>query len=297
MIRALTSRIPISLKRLAARKRPRLRKPLNDTPDISGQRFLFIGGLHRSGTSILHRLLCEHPDASGFSGTGVEEDEGQHLQSVFPPARAFGGPGHFAFQPAASLMGTDPTTQDRDRLLREWGAYYDWTKPVLLEKSPPNLIRSNYFRALFPGSRFVFLVRHPICVALATRKWSKTSVIELVLHWTVAYRRMVEDCAGADDILVLRYEDMVAFPQYSLDLIAAHAGLAQFTPSEAVTDQNGHYLNAWLTENEAEAELLETAFPDVARWMEAFGYSLRPPFVSKIGIDALPFVRPPRSEA
>ena len=29
---------------------------------------VFIGGLHASGTTLVHRLLCMHPSVSGFSG-------------------------------------------------------------------------------------------------------------------------------------------------------------------------------------------------------------------------------------
>ena len=53
---------------------------------------VFIGGVHRSGTTLVGRLLAEHDGASGFADTGVPADEGQHLQSVYAPARAFGDP-------------------------------------------------------------------------------------------------------------------------------------------------------------------------------------------------------------
>ena len=79
--------IPPHLKRVA--KRP----PLNETPDVGGEQFLFLGGLHKSGTSVLHRLLRAHPETSGFSNTGVPQDEGQLIQSVYPPAWMHGGPG------------------------------------------------------------------------------------------------------------------------------------------------------------------------------------------------------------
>ena len=55
------------------------------------KKFVFICGLHKSGTSLLFRILRDHPDMSGFTNTGVPKDEGQHLQSVYPPAWRFGG--------------------------------------------------------------------------------------------------------------------------------------------------------------------------------------------------------------
>jgi len=66
---------------------------------IMEHHFIFVAGLHRSGTSVLHQILRSHPSVSGFFNTGVPEDEGQHLQTVFRPAMAFGGPGRFGFDP------------------------------------------------------------------------------------------------------------------------------------------------------------------------------------------------------
>src|SRR6516164_3214081 len=102
---------------------------------------VFIGGLHRSGTSILHECLREHPRASGFRETGVPEDEGQHLQSVYPPAKVHGGPGKFGFHREAYLTESSLLVSDanREKLLCDWKKYWDITKATLLEKSPPNL--------------------------------------------------------------------------------------------------------------------------------------------------------------
>lgn len=269
-----------SLNRRRKRKPPLLR-----APNIANERFAFIGGLHRSGTSILHRLLNEHAETSGFTDTGVPQDEGQHLQSVFPAARVHGGPGKFAYDFRSHLTEASAyaTAEARDRLLREWGAYHDLTKPVLLEKSPPNLIRSRYFQALFPGASFIFLVRHPIPVALATQKWSGTPVVELVLHWFVAHSLMLDDLASIHNYALIRYEDLVTSPSACLDQICDLTNVRPFTAQEEVVDHNSTYFARWQEEHREEGAFLETLLGSDHKVMTTLGYSFSDPFVGYFG--------------
>jgi hypothetical protein len=264
----------------AARRALRRRRALPAPPAAAGHRFLFICGLHRSGTSILHRLLRQHPEVSGFSDTPAPEDEGQHLQTVFPPAYRLGGPGRFAFDLRSHLTESSPlaTAANRDRLLREWGAYYDLGKEVLLEKSPPNLVRSRFFQALFPGASFLFVVRHPVAVALATQKWAKTSIVELLLHWHAAHAIMLADLAYLGRFRLMRYEDFVASPQAHLEQACRLAGIAGVAPQEPVVDHNPRYFSAWQREYGGELELVQRVVPEHGP-LGAFGYSLTEPYV------------------
>lgn len=54
---------------------------------------VFIGGLHRSGTTPVANWVAAHPQVSAFREAGVPENEGQHLQDVYEPAARYGGPG------------------------------------------------------------------------------------------------------------------------------------------------------------------------------------------------------------
>lgn len=61
------------------------------------KRPVFICGLHRSGTTLLHDYLCAHYSVSFFQSAKVPENEGQFLQDVYMAERPFGGPAPLPF--------------------------------------------------------------------------------------------------------------------------------------------------------------------------------------------------------
>src|SRR3954453_21745732 len=126
----------------------------------SDHQLLFVGGLHRSGTTPLTRALAAHPEVSGFSGTGVTEDEGQHLQDVYPADNSWGGPGRFARRPGAHMTESSSLTtpESADRLWKLWEPHWDLEKRVLVEKSPPNLLMTRFLQALFPDALFLIII-------------------------------------------------------------------------------------------------------------------------------------------
>ena len=57
----------------------------------------------------------------------------------------------------------------------------------MLEKSPPTVVRTRFVQALFPNSKSIVFRRHPIPVALATRRWSDSTMFSLARHWVVCH--------------------------------------------------------------------------------------------------------------
>jgi hypothetical protein len=247
--------------------------------DASKHRFVFIAGLHRSGTSFFHKALQQHPAVSGFSNTGVPEDEGQHLQTVYQPGIAFGGPGRFAFHPAAHMDETSPLC-NRDavqKLFSEWAPYWDLRKSVLMEKSPTNLLKTRFLQGLFPNSWFIVILRHPIAVTLATFK-NGGDLDEAIRHWLHAHSIFHMDRCKLRNVHVVRYEDLVSDPQGVLDRVFRFTGLE---PHPCTLDIDGksnpRYFSTWeqiRAENEAAMDrLIDRYSPAV----ENYSYSLRNP--------------------
>jgi len=211
--------------------------------------FVFIGGLHRSGTSLVSRCLADHPATSGFHDTGAPEDEGQHLQSVFPRASAYGGPGKFGFAQAMHLTESSSlVTAESRRLLREeWSRHWDTTRTHLVEKSPPNLIKARFLQAMFPSSSFVFILRHPVAVAGATKKWKRrTPLAKLVEHWVVCHEIMRADLGHLHRAKVIHYEHLVMRPAEVLADLFRFVGLEPVDVDREVrSNVNESYFAQW----------------------------------------------------
>jgi hypothetical protein len=214
----------------------------------SSHTLLFVGGLHHSGTTLLARALRQHPAISGLRDTGVPEDEGQHLQSVIPAAADLGGPGHFGLHPDGPLTGSDPraTPDAAQRLMASWQPHWELDRPVLMEKSPPNLIRGRFLQALFPGARLLLIVRHPLAMAYGTRGPRGPSLRALLAHGAACHRRMLADLPHLDHARVLQFEELLADPDGVLAGIHRWLGLS---PEPNVLhvrpDANRRHLDRW----------------------------------------------------
>ncbi|HVV37153.1 MAG TPA: sulfotransferase [Acidimicrobiales bacterium] len=247
---------------------------------MTDHQYVFIGGLHRSGTSLLFQVLRDHPEVSGFRATGVREDEGQHLQSTYAPAKAFGGAGKFARKPQAHLVEVDDDTAARHRgeLMAAWSPHWDLARRVLVEKSPPNLVHMRYLQSVFPGARFIVILRHPVTTSLATKKWRRTQTLwSLIRHWVVAHDLALEDAQHLDHFLLVKYEDLVSDPTTTLDTVQRFIGvepvatLADGAIDASVSDK---YTARWHALNGLYTRALVRRFGDDAR---RYGYDLDAP--------------------
>lgn len=246
--------------------------------------FIFIAGLHRSGTSLLHQIFRSHPSISGFWKTGVSEDEGQHLQTVFPPAKQFGGPGRFGFNPESFMDEHHPlaTPYNAKRLFLEWGQHWDLSKPYLLEKSPPNIVRTRFLQCLFQDCSFVVILRHPIAVAYATQRWAQTSIPSLLDHTLLCYERFQTDMHFLRRLYVLRYEEFVLAPSIHLKKLAEWLGISTFECFQAVRRRvNKRYFASWrrgvdLDSRRDRREIQQLA-DRFSRRASAFGYRMHDP--------------------
>lgn len=250
---------------------------------MQNRKFIFVAGLHRSGTSLLHEILRSHPAISGIASSPAwnYEDEGQFLQSVYPQGSVFGGPGKFAFDARSHMTEAHDlvSTENSNKLFSEWSQYWDLEKEYLIEKSPPNILKTRFLQALFPQSRFIVVLRHPIPVAYATIKWSKSSIPELIDHWLTAYERYLADMPHLSRVMSLRYETFVKNPQPVLNQIYNFLEIESVPLAKSVSQQvNEKYLQQWKKERHRRFRpVMSLIPPELETRANALGYSLAEP--------------------
>ena len=189
---------------------------------MEDKKFIFISGLHRSGTSLFYKILNEQENFSGLTNTNEIEDEGQFVQSVYLPAYKFGGVGKFGFNEESQLNETSILINEKNRqkLFKEWSRFWNTEKKYLVEKSPPNIIRTRFLQEMFPNSYFINITRHPIATSLATKKWSKTSLDSLIDHWIVCHEIYNKDKKNLIRSINFKYEDLIDNPEKILKTIS-----------------------------------------------------------------------------
>ena len=177
-------------------------------PRCSPHKFLFVGGLQRSGTSTLASLLGEVPGVSGLrfdaldprhmetapwkrqvdvhTGTWMKYAyfkevvatggaEGKLLQAVYPYRYAVFDAKHAPLRALlAHPTALSPllTARARAALWADWRRFWPPGR-VMLDKSPENVLMAPFLQALFGARRaaFAFVLRHPLCWALVAAKW------------------------------------------------------------------------------------------------------------------------------
>ena len=225
---------------------------------LSAKSHVFIAGLHRSGTSLLARLLGAHPDIATLSGADVPEQEGCYLQGAIPHGALHGMPGHFATDPAQRHDESSPYNrlETRLRLDHDWDPWFGagrWR----LEKSPVNLTRMRLYAQLFPMAHFIVILRHPEAVAAAHAKWCDQPSDALIDYALAAHAQAEEDLAHLHAAVRLRYEDLVEAPDAALAMLTRFLGLDANAPAETVRNGTRDYAGAAPVMNDEQAARAE----------------------------------------
>mmetsp|Transcript_27738 Transcript_27738/g.53988 ORF Transcript_27738/g.53988 Transcript_27738/m.53988 type:complete len:392 (-) Transcript_27738:511-1686(-) len=288
---------------------------------------LYLGGPHRGGTTILWECLREHPDMADFGKTdttGVDLSEGIFLQDVYPSfgigAEVLqadwklrrGGLGQYALLPEHRIHLNETykrmNPMGQERLFNRFGYFWNLTKPVLLEKSPPNCVISRFLQAVtnlnVPGglsvtldpnnedkprfegqskASFVFINRHPFANAMSHQAWGSCKNMPfglLIANWVQLNEYMHADIPFLQKVKVFKMEDFQQDPDPYLNEIYSFVGLDPTQVTRTVNvkkDTNSKYLTSYCQRlrsskrAQAEHEAIKKQFADK---IKQFGYEI-----------------------
>ncbi|KAK0420826.1 hypothetical protein QR680_014911 [Steinernema hermaphroditum] len=187
---------------------------------------IFVGGVPRSGTTLMRALLDAHPNIRCGEETRVipnllqivhNWESGPYHQKLLENA----GVTHDVLRDAAGAFVFEVIAK-----------HGDWA-PRLCNKDPLTFEHLPFLREIFPRARFVLMIRdgRAIVHSIISRKvpvvgfdWRKP--VDCLKAWNKMIEKMYKDCKclGPDVCLPVRYETLILRPEGELRRITAFLG-------------------------------------------------------------------------
>ncbi|MAV39254.1 MAG: hypothetical protein CML12_01560 [Puniceicoccaceae bacterium] len=233
--------------------------------------YLFILSPPFSGSTLLNEIIDRSESVSCNNPYGTKE--GQFLPEIKPLLW-----NEDNFNPDLDV--------DWDYIKKVWSKYWNLSKPVLLEKSPSNLVRAKSIEKHFEGVHFVCLVRDPY------------ALVEGFLRRSIIYKTP-KDAAGfvikcfkhqKDNLECLHYNLLVKYEDIVESSEDAVKRLVEFVPALHPISTEGefeahnikgeasgiHNFNLEKVErlNQAQLDEINSVFDQHAELIQYFGYSV-----------------------
>lgn len=208
---------------------------------LDGAYWLFILGVNNSGTTILAKILETHPEVRALPA------EGQHLTTAFPRPDLLG-----VGRLWSSRMDIFRWSEDHDptpalRAKKDWMRLYSKEKGILLEKSPPNTVRSLWLQRNFTPSRFLSIIRSPYAVCEGIRRRKEYTLRQAAAHWNTANKCLLGDLQQIEKKLLVKYEKVIEDTQETLANIERFLELEQPFDLDDSMSLNAHSIEGTTT--------------------------------------------------
>jgi sulfotransferase family protein len=160
-------------------------------------RFLFILCPPYAGSTLMHEIICSSSQVSPTNIFGVREGQGlPEIRKIVDYRREWDGKYLYPWPSIKAI----------------WLRYWDTSKAVLMDKSPPNLIRAEAIQDNFDPASFIVMTRNPYAHAegmMRRNGLSAEAAAEFTLQCLGYQRRNAETLRRR---CVIRYEDLVLDP-------------------------------------------------------------------------------------
>ncbi len=186
---------------------------------------IFIVGMHRSGTTLLERMLAGHSQVGDAGETSAFHAQ---LERATDRAAPTGMDAAFVQQVAGA---------DFDAIARNYAQTAVWLSrgnPFFTEKLPPNFFNVGFIAKAMPQARFLHLVRDPMdtCFSNLRTLFSGTALYSYnqaeLGGFFLQYQRMMEHWRAVlpGRVLDISYDELVRAPAAMAERVAAHCGIA-----------------------------------------------------------------------
>jgi hypothetical protein len=194
---------------------------------IAKHKWVFIVGCNNSGTTLLQKALEKCGQVSAM------QYEGQRHTTMLPRAYKYGYDRVWSEYAEDLQLSSSRAACLMPRLVHDWFmALSKPVKPVIVEKTPANVLRMDFLNKHFPEAYFIGLVRNGYAVTEGIKRKSGHSVERAARHWGQVGEILKENSQKVENYLEVRYEDLAG------NLTACAANLADFLglDADAISD-------------------------------------------------------------
>ena len=191
--------------------------------------FFFILSFSRSGSTTLGQKLNNHSDLDVINESWIFNLLGVLKWKKLSPLRQKYILNQLNKGQKITTIKVNEIKDDTISVEHFFQAIFPTASNFTGEKTPTNLFYYPYLKAQFKSAKFLFLKRHPlaICSSYFSRWYSSTYDDKFIIE-TVdvikAYFNKFESIEEKDEILQLKYEDLVSDSKVWLTAIAEHIG-------------------------------------------------------------------------
>lgn len=214
------------------------------TPLPKDKTWVFLVGCYNSGTTLLAELLGRHPSISALS------TEGHFITDQFVKDFNIGLPRMWVEREDLFRLNEDDHGPDPVRVKKEWAMRLDLTRPVLLEKSPPNSAKTRWLQQHFENAHFIAIRRNGYAVAEGiSRKAEPKHLIngwpieKSAYQWQRSNELLLQDAAHLKNFIWISYEDLTEDTEATLNTITDFIGIDNFEPFAADRSWSIHERN------------------------------------------------------